>query len=143
MSPKRIFRLVHSQARKLAAQYCQEAADGWIVTFAEPTRNLDQNAAQWPILEAFAEQAEISINGAMCKITSEEWKDVLTAVFRGESGRVAHWEGKMILIGARTSKFKVHEFSDWLEFLHATAAIKGVIVYPEDVRLSAPERLAA
>lgn len=132
MSDRRYFKLAHDQARRLAADLCLTAPEGWIAKFCEATRTLDQNAAQWPILQAFAEQAEISINGAMTKITDEEWKDVLTAVFRGESGRVAHWEGRMILIGSRTSKFKVKEFSDWLEFLHATAAQKGVVVYQDE-----------
>lgn len=127
----RIFKFAHDSARRLAAEFCMTAPEGWVAKFSEPTRNLDQNAAQWPILEAFAAQLEISINGEKTKITKEEWKDVLTAVFRGESGRVAHWDGRMILIGARTSKLKVKEFSDWLEFLHATAAARGVTVYPE------------
>jgi hypothetical protein len=37
------------------------------------------------------------------------------------------------MLGQRTSKYGKRKFSDWLEFLHAAAAIKGVVVYPEEV----------
>jgi len=43
MSDKRIYRLVHDTARRLAAAQCQLAPDGWIVTIQEPTRTLDQS----------------------------------------------------------------------------------------------------
>ena len=99
------------------------------VTVSEPTRNLDQNAAQWPILQSFAEQLQWPVNGAMVQMTPEEWKDVLTAAFRRETVRVAMGlDGGMVMLGARTSKFSKREFSDWLEFLHATAAARGVDV---------------
>jgi len=130
---KRFFRLVHSQARKLAAECCMNAPEGWVVKISEPTRTLDQNAAQWPILQAFAEQLQWSINGRMEWITDEDWKNILTAAFRQELVRVAPGlDGGMVLLGARTSQFGKREFSDWLEFLHATAAARGVVVYQED-----------
>ena len=34
----------------------QAAPDGYIVTVSEPTRTLEQNAAQWPYLAGFAAQ---------------------------------------------------------------------------------------
>ena len=128
----------HPQARGNAIQAVRESPDGFCVTVAEPTRNLAQNAAMWPILEAFAEQLEWPINGRMTKLDSEDWKAILTAAFRRELARVAPGlDGGMVLLGARTSKFSKREFSDFLEFLHAAAADRGVIVYSE------PERLAA
>ena len=66
-------------------------------------------------------------------ITDEDWKDILTAAFRQELARVAPGiNGGMVLLGARTSHFKVKEFSDWMEFLHATAADRGVVVYQDE-----------
>ena len=104
-----------------------EAEAGHVVTVAEPSRNLDQNSAQWPILQAFTDQLEWPVNGAMVTMQPEEWKDVLTAAFRRETVRVAMGlDGGMVMLGQRTSKFSKREFSDWLEFLNATAAIRGV-----------------
>lgn len=133
MSEKRFFRFVSDSARRLAAEFCLTAPDGWVAKFSEATRTLDQNAAQWPILQAFAEQLQWPINGRMEWITDEDWKDILTAAFRQELARVAPGlNGGMVLLGARTSQFGKREFSDWLEFLHATAADRGVVVYRED-----------
>ena len=39
--------------------------------------------------------------------------------------------GGVFMLGQRTSKFSKVEFSEWLEFLHATAADRGVNFYKE------------
>ena len=130
---KRIYRLVHDEARRRAAQDVQTAPDGYICTVSEATRTGEQNAAQWPILEAFAQQQQACINGRMETVSADDWKDILTAAFRAELSRVALGiDGKMILLGQRTSQMGKREFSEWLEFLHATAAQRGVVVYPEE-----------
>jgi len=127
MTEKRIIRLVHDQARRIAAELCMSCPDGWIAKFSEPTRSLEQNAAQWPMLECFAKQKQWPVNGALEWLTKEEWKDILTAAFKKEVVRISPGiDGGMVLLGLRTSKFKVREFSDWLEFLNATAAIYGI-----------------
>jgi hypothetical protein len=114
-------------SRGNAIQAIREAADGLVVTISEPTRNLSQNAAQWPILQAFAEQLQWPVNGSMCKLTPEEFKDILTAAFRRETVRVAMGlDGGMVMLGQKTREFTKAEFSEWLEFLHATAVIKSV-----------------
>lgn len=65
-------------------------------------------------------------------MSPENWKDVLTAAFKQEQVQIAQGiNGGMVMLGQRTSKFKVKEFSEWLEFLHAVAAERGVVVYPE------------
>lgn len=127
MSERRYYRLVHSEARRRAAQDCHTAPDGFVVTVAEAGRTLDQNAAQWPLLQAFADQLQWPINGRMEWLAKEDWKDLLTAAFKQETARVAPGlDGGMVLLGARTSKFGKKQFSDWLEFLHATAAARDV-----------------
>jgi hypothetical protein len=123
----------HPQSRGNAIEAVRTAPDGAAVTIGDPTRSLEQNAAQWPILEAFSDQLEWPVNGRMTKMAAEDWKDLLTAAFRQELARVAPGlDGGMVLLGARTSKFTKKEFSDWLEFLHSVAADRGVVVYAED-----------
>lgn len=123
---KRTF-VLNPQSRPRAVQAIEEAKEGDVVTLGEPTRNLEQNAAQWPILQAFADQIQWPINGRMEWLTPDEWKDVLTAAFKRETVRVAMGlDGGMVMLGARTSKFAKKEFGEWLEFLHATAADREV-----------------
>ena len=126
---KRTYHLSHAEARRRAVHDCQNAPDGFVITVAEPTRNLEQNAAQWPILQAFADQLQWPINGKMEWLTPDEWKDVLTAAFDRESVRVAMgMDGGMVMLGKRTSAMSKSKFSEWLEFLHATAALRDVDV---------------
>lgn len=129
---KAVFRLVHQEARRRAAQACQDAPEGFAVTIAEPGRTLEQNAAQWPYLDAFSKQLEWPVNGKLCKMEPDEWKDVLTAAFKGETVRLAMGlNGGVVMLGMRTSKMPKKQFSDWIEFLKATAADRNVTVYEE------------
>jgi hypothetical protein len=119
---KRVYRLSHQEARRRASQDCLSAPDGWMCTISEPSRSLEQNAAQWPILQAFASQKQLVVNGVLVWATDEDWKDVLTAAFRNEMRVALGLDGRMVLLGQRTREFGKKKFSDWLEFLHATAA---------------------
>jgi hypothetical protein len=141
---KRTFILAHQQARRNALEAVQNAPDGHCITVGEPSRNTDQNAAMWPILEAFSEQLEWPVNGKFQKLTADEWKDLLSAAFRKEQNRVAQGlDGGFVMLGQRTSKFSKREFSDFLEFLHATAADRGVVVYQEEGQSAQPLQCAA
>lgn len=131
MNDKRSFILQPSPhpSRKLAKQAIDEAPDGYAVVVKESTRTLDQNAAQWPYLEGFSRQLEWPVNGQMCKLTPEEWKDILTSAFEKETNpRLAMGlDGGVVMLGKRTSQFGKRKFSEWYEFLMAAAALKGVV----------------
>ena len=130
---KRLFILAHPEARRRACQAVAEAPDGHAVAITPPKRTLEQNAAQWPILEAFAKQKQAVINGRLEWVEAEDWKDILTAAFNDELGRVAlGLDGRMVLLGQRTSKFDKQRFSEWLEFLNAAAVAHGVLVWEEE-----------
>lgn len=134
MSKKRVFILAHDVARANAVRAVQEAPAGHCVAVGEPNRSLEQNAAQWPILEAFSQQLQWPVNGRMEWLDSEEWKDILTAAFQQETTRLAMGlNGGVVMLGKRTSQFGKKRFSEWLEFLHAMAADRGVVVYQEGV----------
>jgi hypothetical protein len=91
-------------------------------------RTLDQNAAQWPILEAWSRQKMWFINGSKTRMSAEEWKDVLTAAFEGEtSPRLAMGlNGGVVMLGRRTSKYNKARFSEWLDWLMAASVEMGV-----------------
>lgn len=126
---KRKFVLAHHEARRRAVAAVAEAPDGYVVTVAEPTRNSEQNALMWVLLEAFAQQLTWPVNGAMVKLDAEEWKDLLTAAFRQESQRVAMGlNGGMVMLGMRTSKLGKRQFAELIEFIQATAVDRGVVL---------------
>jgi len=122
---RQTFVMAHDVARQRAIQAVQNAPQGYAVTISEPSRSLDQNAAQWPYLAGFAKQLQLCINGRMEWVTDDDWKDVLTGCFHGEM-RMAAFDGKVIMLPQRTRRMVKSVFSDWMEFLVAMAAQNDV-----------------
>lgn len=119
--------MAHDLARARALEAVRNAPAGYVVSVKEPARSLDQNAALWPLLAEFSEQLLWPVNGAMVQLQPEEWKDLLSAAFRGETMRLAQGlNGGVVMLGLRTSKMGKRAFSEFLEFVHATAADRGV-----------------
>ncbi len=61
-----------------------------VVVIQPETRTLANNAAQWPILNAFADQLQWPVNGQMAKLDAEEWKDILTAAYKQETVKLGN-----------------------------------------------------
>ena len=122
---KRFVLVGHTQ-RAAASLEIFNAPDGTHVTIGESARTLDQNAAQWPILEAFARQLRWPVNGHMVELEADDWKDILTAAFERESRVAEGLNGGHVLLGQRTRQYSKAKFSEWLEFLHSVAAERGV-----------------
>ena len=126
---KKTYILAHATARANAIQGVKDAPDGYAITISEPARNLEQNAAQWVILQAFSDQLLWPVNGQMVKMLPDEWKHVLSAAFFQETARLAMGlDGGVVMLGMRTSKMSKKTFSEYLEFLHAVAAQRQVDV---------------
>lgn len=128
MSDKRIYRLVHDEARSRARQDVESAPDGWVVTVSEPTRSLDQNALMWPLLDDIARQVEWYGN----RLSADEWKDVFTAALRKEKV-VPGINGGFVVLGQRTSKMSKREFSELVEMIYAFGAERGVRFRTDEV----------
>jgi len=126
---KRTLCLINDSVRQRAIDCIKTAPDGYIVEVKEPKRNLEQNALLWTLLEAFSKQLEWPVNGKMCRLTSEEWKDLLTAAYKNEAQRVAiGLNGGMVILGMRTSQMGKKQFAEFIEFIYATAAERGVAI---------------
>jgi hypothetical protein len=103
------------------------APDGYKVTIAPPTRGLDANALLWVLLAKFSEQLKWPVNGVFTKLSPEDWKILLTSAFRQEQQQMAQGlHGGFVFLGMRTSEMNKQEFSEFIEFLQATAALRGV-----------------
>lgn len=142
MADKRVFHLTHSMARARAVECVKAAPDGYSVTIKEPGRSLKQNDLMWPLLECFSEQKQWNVNGQRCKLSEEDWKDILTAAYARENLRFADGlNGGVVLLGVRTSKMGRRWFSGLLEFIFSTAAEMGVNLDPH--RHLRPKEVAA
>jgi hypothetical protein len=118
----KIFRLVHAEARRRAAECCQSAPDGYVVRISEPTRSLEQNAALWAMLADLAEQTDWHGN----KLAPDEWKDLLSAGLV-QSKVVPNLTGNgFVILGQRTSKLTKSQFSALLELIVAFGTERGV-----------------
>ena len=93
-------------------------------------RTVEQNAAQWRILKAWAKQKEWLINGQKTFLHENDWKDILTATYEGEvAPRLAPGlYGGIVMLGRRTSKYEREKFSEWLDWLNHASVALGVDV---------------
>lgn len=64
----------------------------------------------------------------MTWLSKEEWKDILTAAFEKETNPrlAAGFDGGIVMLGRRTSKYGKKQFAAWMEWLIAAASLKGV-----------------
>lgn len=131
---KRILRLTGNLARQAACRYINEAPDGYVVTIAEPARNLEQNAKMWAMLTELAEQTDW--HGI--SLSPDEWKDLLSAGLV-QSKVVPNLTGNgFVILGQRTSKLSKAEFAALIELICAFGTERGV-VFSDWV----PERMVA
>ena len=104
-------------------------ADGkhCVLTIKLESRSAAQNRLMWPLLHQFSKQLLWPVNGAHALLSKDEWKDVLTAAFYGETVRLAQGlNGGLVMLGLHTRSFSKRRFSEFIEFLYAEAAHRNV-----------------
>lgn len=137
---KRTFNV--SRDNPKAAQVCESAiqhmrdcyASGqpFEMEFREPRRTLDSNACMWATLADIAAQVDwphtdAKGNWTIGKMPADpNWKAVLTAGFQQEMSMAQCVAGGTVMVGARTSKFSKRTMGEFLTFVHAFGAERGV-----------------
>lgn len=122
MSEKRVFRLAHDTARRLAAAQCEIAPDGYIVEIKPPTRSLMQNSRLWALLTDVASQ--VVWHGR--KLDQESWKHIFTSSYK-KMDVVPNLEGTgFVALGLSTSKMTKGELNDLMTLIEAFGAQNGV-----------------
>ena len=120
---KRTLTITGEVARKAICNHVMNADEGYIVTIAEPSRNLEQNAKMWAMLADVSEQTDWHGN----KLNPEEWKDLLSAGLV-QSKVVPNMTGNgFVILGQRTSKLSKSQFAALIELITAFAVERGVI----------------
>lgn len=100
------------------------------VTVSEPKRTLDANAAMWATLTDISKQVDwphtVAGQWQIGKMNTEAWKAVLTAAFEQETTMAQGVAGGIVMLGARTSKYGKRKMGEFIEYLHAFGAERGV-----------------
>ena len=120
---KTTIKLVGGEQRVRAAQAIHRAPDGYVVTIAEPTRNLDQNAKLWAMIADC--QAQIP---DMRELDGEDIKLRFMDALGTEMRYLQKLDGPGYFpVGHRSSALSVRQFRDLIELIYAHGAANGVV----------------
>ena len=134
MSDKRIYRLVHDEARRRAGQDVASAPEGWTVTIAPPNKSREQEAKYHAMFADIAKQCTFMGE----RWSSEDWKRLLVDAFSramAQQGTPIRHGGRIVpaldgagfvQLGIQTRKFLKAEASEFIEYLYAYGTENGV-----------------
>lgn len=123
MSDRKTFRLISPSVRAAACRAIAEAPEGYLCEVKEPTRSQLQNRKLWAMLNDLAKQ----IDWYGLKLSSEDWKDVLTASLRKELRTVPNVDGTgLVILGMRTSHMSVGQMNELIAFMDVFGSQRGV-----------------
>lgn len=108
--------------REKIARWAAGVPDGTTVEFRSPRRTLDQNALLWSLLSQISKQ----VDWYGQKLTSEDWKDVLTASLRRARVVPGIDPGTFVPLGMRTSQMTKEELNMLIELIYAFGAEHNV-----------------
>jgi hypothetical protein len=127
MTALRLFVLAHDQARAGVGEFANAAPDGTVVEFKEPTRTLEQNARMWAMLGDIAKQVQWPVDGDLCWLIADEWKQILSAAMKRELRIARGVDGGQVILAPRTSRMTKRELSDLMEVIAAFGAAREVV----------------
>lgn len=82
----------------------------------EQTRTIEQNSKLQAMLHDISKQVDWIVDGEPCKLSLEDWKIILTAGLKKNQRVAKGIEGGFVILGSSTSKMKVKEMIDLIEF---------------------------
>lgn len=122
MSTREVVQIKCASDRQKIARWAQGVPLGTTVEFRAPRRSTDQNALMWSLLSQISKQ----VDWYGQKLSSEDWKDVLTASLRRTRVVPGIDAGTFVPLGMRTSQMTKQEISELLELVYAFGAERGV-----------------
>lgn len=129
-----MFVLVDNYRRQRAAEAIYAAPDDWVVRISEPSKSREQEECYHAMLGDIARQWKFM--GRLWPL--DDVKRLLVDAFAKamrEAGTPLHHDGRVIpsidgervvQLGIQTSKFRVGEASEFIEFLSAWGAENGI-----------------
>lgn len=126
---KRVFFLVHRQARDGVAAHAHSVPDGYMVTFQEPTRNADQNAKFHAICSDLARAKTVWAGKPR---TAEQWKVLLVSAHSKATAEdfeiVPGLEGEFVNIRESTALMSVKRSASLITYALAFCDMNGVVL---------------
>lgn len=134
MSEKRVFRLVHEEARSRAKLAVMDAPEGYFVTVSEPAKSRDQEAKYHAMFADVARSCQFMGE----KRDAETWKRLLVDAFarvkaaegdpiKGQGQIIPSLDGSgFVQLGIQTRRFSKKHASEFIEYLFAWGADQGV-----------------
>ena len=116
-------RLLGPVQRHHACKVIDSAPEGWVVTIGPETRSQEQNRKMWPMLQDFANSA--NLNGMA--YSPDQWKTILMSAFRTEGVLINGLNNEPVNLSLKTSSMTKAEFSDFIEFMYSEGSIRGVM----------------
>lgn len=120
--PRAVVEIKSKADRNLIATWASNVPEGTTVEFRAPRRSLDQNALMWSLLGQISKQ----VDWYGQKLTSEDWKDVLTASLRRTRVVPGIDAGTFVPLGMRTSQMTKEELAELIELIYAFGAERDV-----------------
>lgn len=108
--------------RNLIERWAHGVPEGTTVEFRAPRRSIDQNALMWSLLQQISKQ----VDWYGQKLSSEDWKDVLTASLRKTRVVPGIDAGTFVPLGMRTSQMTKEEISELIELIYAFGAERSI-----------------
>lgn len=116
-------KLSNQSIRAKAHLWVDNAPEGMLVKFQDPTRSIDQNAKMWAMLGDISKQIEH--NGQ--KHSPEVWKRLHMHALGHEVQFLSGLNGEVFPAGFRSSELGVKEMSDLIEWMYSWGCQKGII----------------
>lgn len=107
--------------RSYAKELIDKAPDGYIAYLKEPTRNVDQNAKMWAMIE---DVKKAEPNGR--KMTSEDWKCAFMSAAGWECEYIEGLDGRPFPIGFRSSRLTIRQMAHLITYIAAYGDEHGV-----------------
>jgi hypothetical protein len=132
---KQTFIMAHDLARANAVQAVRQAPVGFVVQIGEPIKKRHQEEKYHAMIGDIAKQCEF-MGG---RLDSDDWKRLLVDMFAKvmrDMGTPLHHDGRVIpsldfqrvvQLGVQTREFRVREAADFIEYLYAFGAERGVV----------------
>lgn len=108
--------------RNLIERWAHGVPEGTTVEFRAPRRSIDQNALMWSLLQQISKQ----VDWYGQKLSSEDWKDVLTASLRKTRVVPGIDAGTFVPLGMRTSQMTKEEISELIELIYAFGVERSI-----------------
>ncbi len=115
-----------SAISQACGEFLRAGNDVYITVSDDQSRTTEQNKKMWAMLNDISHQVDWLVDGRMQKMSSEEWKDVLTAGLKKHQRLACGIDGGMVMLGCRTSKMGKREAAELIEFIYWFGGEKSV-----------------